>query len=82
MIGNVIDLLLLFGAMVLAVLAFKVGKSARDKTPQKPADAVLLDRVRADIANDAKTQQNAIQGALNGKDPATALSDLGNRRES
>ena len=82
MIGYVIDLLLLIGAMALAVLAFKVGKSARNKTPQTPADGVLHAQLREDIANDAQTQQDAIQDALNGKDPATALSDLGNQRRS
>ena len=79
MIGQLFDLFMLIRAAVLAVIAYRAGKN---KAAQRPPDAVLLDSVRDDIANDAKTQQNAIEDALTGKTPADALADLGNRRRS
>ena len=79
MIGQLFDLFMLIGAAVLAVIAYRAGKN---KAAQRPHNAVLLDSVRDDIANDAKTQQKAIEDALTGKTPADALADLGNRRRS
>ena len=79
MIGHVIDLLVLLGAAAMAVIAYKLG---RTKTPEKAPDRVLLDSVRADIADDGKTRQTAIQDALTGENPADALAKLGNERRS
>ena len=76
-ISHLFDLLMLVGAAVLAVVAYRMG---RGRSPHKPPDAVLIDSVREDIANDTKTQQNAIQDAVTGENPAAALADLGNRR--
>ena len=79
MISHIFDLVMLIGAAAVVVMAYKLGRS---KTPQKPADGALLDSVRADIAEQGKTQQTAIQDALTGENPADDLAGLGNERRS
>ena len=79
MISHIFDLVMLIGAAAVVVMAYKLGRS---KTPQKPADGALLDSVRADIAEQGKTQQAAIQDALTGENPADDLAGLGNERRS
>ena len=78
-IGYASDLLVLVGAAAVVVMASKLGRS---KTPQKPADGALLDSVRADIAEQGKPQQTAIQADLTGENPADDLAGLGNERRS
>ncbi len=78
-ISHIFDLVMLIGAAVLAVFAYRSGRS---KSAQVPADAVLIDSVRADIAEQGETRQGAIQDALTGENPADDLARLGNERRS
>jgi hypothetical protein len=78
MIGDVINLLLLVGAAVLMVLAYRYGRAER---AQKRAQRVDLAQQRVDTVEQSEAKQDAIDGALRGSDPATALADLGNRRQ-
>jgi len=76
-LGDIIDLLLLIGAVGLTVLAYEWG---RRTTRQEPADGAAASKAKAHAVEDAKDRHEAITGSLRGKDPATALADLGNDR--
>jgi hypothetical protein len=76
-LGQAIDLLVLAMAAALAVLAYKLGTS---RSASNGAGRMFDTEARERTAEKLKTDQEAIQAAARGKDPASALADLGNKR--
>lgn len=78
MMGHVIDALAMIGAVVLAwFLLREVARNrspSRDNPPLPPSNDVL----RQATVEQSRRRDNAIQGALDGSDPAGRLADLGN----
>jgi hypothetical protein len=79
MIGHLVDLLVLVGAAVMAVLAYRLGAS---QWAQKPPRTAVGEKVKADTLEAVERHQEAVTAALESEDPAQALADLGNERRS
>ena len=79
MIGQLVDLLVLVGAAVMAVLAYRLGAS---QWTRKPPQSTVATKVKADTLEAVERHQEAVDAALDSEDPATALAKLGNERRS
>lgn len=79
MIGHLVDLLVLAGAVALAFLAYRLGRA---QCVQEPSQSRLGEKVKADALEAVERHQEAVDAALESEDPAKRLADLGNERRS
>ena len=77
LIGHVVNALALAGMAGLVYIAIRLLiRKTREVSSESPAD----ENLRQHISQQAKTEQRAIERAVNSDDAPDALADLGNRR--